>query len=82
MNWQKTPNNKCCIPSQLSSTPSKCQKGKVGKERERVVQGDDEMHSTVILVQQYLCQKTPFGQKQLRKVSSAEGRWDVVFLAV
>lgn len=56
--------------------------GKGERERERVVQGDDEMHSAVILVEQYLCQKSPFGQKQLRKVSSAEGHWDVVFLAV
>lgn len=61
----------------------KMSEGEGGKgKRERVVQGDDEMHSTVILVEQYLRQKNPFGQKQLRKVSSAEGRWDIVFLAV
>lgn len=52
MNWQKKPKTKCCIPSQLSPTPSKCQKGKVEKEREQIFQGDDEMHSTVTLVEQ------------------------------
>lgn len=68
MNWQKNPKNKCWI----SLTPSKCQKGKVGKKRERIFQGDDEMHATGILVEQYLHGKTTFGQKQSRNVSSAK----------
>lgn len=55
---KKTQKNKCWIPSQLTLTPSKCQKGKVGKKRERMFLGDDEMHSTGILVEQYLHGKT------------------------
>lgn len=73
MNWQKNTKPKCCISSHPSPNPSECEKEKVGKERERILQGDDEMHSTVILVEQYLHQKNPFGQKQSRKVSSAKG---------
>lgn len=61
---RKIPKSKCCVPSQLSPTPSECQKGKVGKESERIFLGVDEMHSTVIFVGQYLHLKTPFGQKQ------------------
>lgn len=53
MNWQKTPKNECCIPSQLSYS-FKMSEGKGGKEEREV------MRCTLFLWNREVMRCTPF----------------------
>lgn len=69
MNWLLPPLKK----KERGGGAAAISKGSGGKV-ETVVQGGDEMHSIVTLVEQHLHLKAPLGQKQESRVMRGNGR--------